>query len=87
MQVADDAEVGIDQADLSELLVRKAAQAGTSPEQEAQHMMEHNHTGAWMQEIRRNKALAVIVADAVVTDSEGNSVDVTGVAPDTAVDE
>jgi trigger factor len=77
-KVADEAEVGIDQADLSELLVRKAAQAGTSPEQEAQHMMEHNHTGAWMQEIRRNKALATIVAAATVTDTDGNAVDVTG---------
>jgi trigger factor len=86
-KVADDAEVGIDQADLSELLVRKAAQAGTSPEQEAQHMMEHNHTGAWMQEIRRNKALAVIVAEAVVTDTDGNTVDVNGGTPDTVVDE
>ncbi len=80
-KVADEAEVGIDQADLSELLVRKAAQAGTSPEQEAQHMMEHNHTGAWMQEIRRNKALAAIVAAATVTDTDGNSVDVAGAPP------
>ncbi len=85
-KVADDAEVGIEQADLSELLVRKAAQAGTSPEQEAQHMMEHNHTGAWMQEIRRNKALALIVAEATVTDTDGNPVDVSG-APETSVDD
>ncbi len=77
-KVADDAQVGIDQADLSELLVRKAAQAGSTPEQEAQHMMEHNHTGAWMQEIRRNKALATIVAAATVTDTDGNPVDVSG---------
>jgi trigger factor len=85
-KVADDSEVGIEQADLSELLVRKAAQAGTSPEQEAQHMMEHNHTGAWMQEIRRNKALALIVAEATVTDTDGNPVDVSG-APETSTDE
>jgi trigger factor len=77
-KVADDAEVGVDQADLSELLVRKAAQNNSSPEAEAQHMMEHNHIGAWMQEIRRNKALGLIVADATVTDSEGAAVDVTG---------
>ena len=79
-KVADDSAVGIDQADLSELLVRKAAQAGSTPEQEAQHMMEHNHAGAWMQEIRRNKALATIVAAATVTDTDGNPVDVTGIA-------
>ena len=77
-KIADDVEVSIDQADLSELLVRKAAQAGTTPEQEAQHMMEHNHAGAWMQEIRRNKALASIVAAATVVDTDGNPVDVTG---------
>lgn len=77
-KVADDSEVGVEQADLSELLVRKAAQAGTSPEQEAQHMMEHNHTMAWMQEIRRNKALAFVVSKATVTDADGNPVDVSG---------
>ncbi|MCA0295454.1 MAG: trigger factor [Actinobacteria bacterium] len=78
-KVADDAAVGVEQADLSELLVRKAAQNGTSPEQEASHMMEHNHVGAWMQEIRRNKALAQIVAKATVTDADGNVVDLVGV--------
>ena len=77
-KVADDAKVGVEQADLSELLVRKAAQNGTSPEQEAQHMMEHNHVGAWMQEIRRNKALVLIVSDAKVTDTDGNPVDLSG---------
>ncbi len=77
-KVADDAEIGVEQADLSELLVRKAAQSGSTPEQEAQHMMEHNHVGAWMQEIRRNKALGLIVGKAKVVDTEGNEVDVTG---------
>lgn len=77
-KVADDAEVGVDQADLSEMLVRKAAQNNSTPEQEAQHMMEHNHVASWMQEIRRNKALGVIVADATVTDTAGNTVDVVG---------
>lgn len=77
-KVADDAEVGVDQADLSEMLVRKATQNNSTPEQEAQHMMEHNHVASWMQEIRRNKALGVIVADATVTDTAGNTVDVVG---------
>ncbi len=77
-KIAEDAEVGVEQADLQELLVRKAYQNGSSPEQEAQHMMEHNHIGAWMQEIRRNKALGLIVAEAKVTDSDGNPVDLSG---------
>ncbi len=74
-KVADDAQVSVEQVDLQQLLVQKAMQNGSSPEQEAQHMMEHNHIGSWMQEIRRNKALALIVAEATVTDTEGNPVD------------
>ena len=38
-------------------------------------MMEHNHMGDWMQEIRRGKALASICAAAKVVDTEGNVVD------------
>ena len=76
-QIADDAELSVEQDDLSRLIVQKAMEAGTSPEQEAQHMMEHNHLGAWMQEVRRNKALAEVVAKAKVTDSAGEPVDIT----------
>ena len=85
-KVADDAEVGVEQADLSDLLVRKAAQNGSTPEQEAQHMMEHNHIGAWMQEIRRSKALGLVVAKAKVVDTEGNTVDVTVPEPEAATE-
>ncbi len=76
-KIADDAELGVAQEDLSRLLVQKAMRNGTSPEAEAQHMMEHNHLGAWMGEIRRNKAMAQVMAAATVTDSNGNAVDVT----------
>lgn len=82
-QIADDAELSVEQEDLSRLIVQKAMEAGTTPEQEAQHMMEHNHIGAWMQEIRRNKALAEVVAKATVVDTDGNAVDIT-VRPITA---
>lgn len=71
---ADETEVQVDQNDLTQLLFRKAQQNGTSPEQEAQHMMEHNHMGEWMGEIRRGKALEAIVAAAKVVDSAGNEV-------------
>ncbi|WP_026926218.1 trigger factor [Granulicoccus phenolivorans] len=73
--VADDREVGVDQNDLTQLLLRKAQQSGTSPEQEAQHMMEHNHMAEWMAEIRRGKALALVVETATVVDTDGNEID------------
>lgn len=73
--IADTQEIGIDQQDLTSLLFRKAQENNTSPEQELQHMQEHNHLPEWMGEIRRSKALALIVESATVTDPEGNTVD------------
>jgi trigger factor len=76
-KIADDGEFSVEQEDLSKLIVQKAMRNGTTPEAEAQHMMEHNHLGAWMSEIRRNKAMGEVVALAKVTDSEGAEVDIT----------
>ena len=72
--IADARELGVEQNELTEMLFRRAAQNGSSPEQEMQHMMEHNHAGEWMQEIRRNKALQLIVEAATIVDTEGNPV-------------
>lgn len=81
-KLADEDEVAVSQTELTEMLFRRAAQNGTSPEAEMQHMMEHNHTGEWMQEIRRTKALKKIVDAATITDENGNPVDVAAVQPD-----
>ena len=86
-KLADDNEVGVDQNELTEMIFRRAQQAGTSPEQEMQHMMEHNHAPEWMGEIRRGKVLREVVAGAVVTDSDGNVVNVAAVRPDGTIDE
>jgi trigger factor len=75
-KIADDSELSVEQEDLSRMIVQKAMQSGSTPEQEAQHMMEHNHLGAWMGEIRRNKALGAVVAKAQVTDTDGAAVDI-----------
>ena len=50
-------------------------------------MMEHNHAPEWMGEIRRGKVLREVVAGAVVTDSDGNVVNVAAVRPDGTIDE
>ena len=79
---ADETEVGVTQQDLTELIMQKAMQNGTTPEQEANHMVEHNHMGEWMQEIRRGKALGNLVNAAKVTDSQGNLVDLSRLQSD-----
>ena len=72
---ADANTIDVSQQELTELIFRKAQQNGTSPQDEINHMMEHNHMPEWMQEIRRGKSLAAICAAATVTDAEGNAVD------------
>lgn len=72
---AEDAELEVNQSELTELIFAKAQQNGTSPEQELQHMMEHDHAAEWMGEVRRGKALGEMVNAAKVTDADGNAVD------------
>jgi len=84
-KLADDRGYDVNQQELTQLLFQKAQQNGTSPEQEAQHMVDHNHMGEWMQEVRRGKALSEIVAAATVTDEEGASVDLSAINPDGSV--
>lgn len=86
-KLADERELGVDQQELTEMLFRRAAASGSSPEQEMQHMLEHNHATEWMQEIRRDKALRLIVSEAVVTDADGARVDVAAVRPDGTLEE
>ncbi len=71
---AEDADLQVDQSELTELIFAKAQQNGTTPEQELQHMMEHDHAAEWMSEVRRGKALGELVAAAKVIDTDGNEV-------------
>ena len=57
---ADDNEVPVSQQELTELILRRATEQRTTPQEVVNHMMEHNHMPEWMQEIRRGKALAEI---------------------------
>ena len=83
----DHCEVGVEQHEFSDFIVRKAQASGNSPEQELQHMMDHDHMSSWMQEIRRNKALGLILAEATVTDADGAVVEVATAAPEAEADE
>jgi trigger factor len=86
-EVAKVEEFGIDQAELSEHLVRRAQQSGQDPQEFANHMFEHNHIPDLVQEILRGKALARIVESAVVTDASGNPVELKNLRPDGTVGE
>jgi trigger factor len=80
--VAQRLELGVDQSELTEHMVRRAQQSGQDPQEFANHMLEHNHIPELVAEIRRGKALAEIVEDATVTDASGNTVDLKSLRPD-----
>ena len=72
-KVADDNSIGVDQNDLTQHILRKAQAEGVPPQQVADHLQEHpHHIEEYMLEIRRGKALAMIVESATVTDSDGS---------------
>jgi trigger factor len=72
-KVADERSIGVDQNDLTQHILRKAQSEGVAPQQIADHLKEHpHHIEEYMLEIRRGKALAMIVESATVTDSNGS---------------
>ena len=81
-EIAKKEELGVDQAELSQHLVRRAQQSGQDPQEFANHMFEHNHVPEMVQEILRGKALAAIVETATVTDASGNPVELKNLLPD-----
>ncbi len=85
--IAKKEELGVDQNELSQHLVRRAQQSGQDPQEFANHMFEHNHVPELVQEILRGKALAAIVETAVVTDGSGNPVELKNLQPDGTIGE
>ncbi len=86
-EIAKKEEFGVDQAELSQHLVRRAQQSGQDPQEFANHMFEHNHIPDLVQEILRGKALATIVEAAVVKDASGNVVELKNLRPDGTIGE
>jgi trigger factor len=81
-EIADKAEIGVDQGELTQHMVRRAQQSGQDPQEFVNHMLEHNHVPDMVQEIRRGKALAQLVESAVVKDGSGNVVELKNLRPD-----
>jgi trigger factor len=84
-KVAEEHGLSVDQNDLTQHIIARARQEGSSPQQVADHLKEHpHHIDEYMLEIRRSKALGLIVATATVTDTNGEPVDLS--EPTTASD-
>lgn len=74
-KIATDQEIGLEESELTEHILRRAQQSGVDPQEYAQHMMQHNHVPQLVSEVVRGKALAQIVEAASVTDKSGQPVE------------
>lgn len=84
-QVVASGEFGIDDAELSQHIMRRAQQSGQDPNSYIQHIMEHNHVPEMMSEVLRGKALASLVESATVKDASGNVLELSRLRADGTV--
>jgi trigger factor len=68
-------QLSVNQEELTEHLMRRAATSGMSPDQFAQAVVEGGQVPMLVGEVARGKALAVVVERAKITDSNGEAVD------------
>jgi trigger factor len=73
--LAEKEELGVEQEELTEHLVRRAQQSGMPPQDFANQVVQSGQIGALFAEVRRGKALAQLLERIRITDASGNAVD------------
>ncbi|WP_280263782.1 trigger factor [Nocardia wallacei] len=73
--IAESENTQVGQQELTERILFQAQRYGMSPEQFIQQVQQAGQLGAVFADVRRGKALAAVVGQAKVTDTDGNSVD------------
>ncbi|GAA1505810.1 trigger factor [Agromyces terreus] len=73
--IAEAEQVKVSQEELSQYLVQGAAQYGMDPNEFVQILSQQGQIPAMVGEVARNKALAIALGKAKVTDASGNAVD------------
>jgi trigger factor len=74
-KIAEAEEVSVGETELSAWLVQQAPRYGMSPDAFAKALVEAGQVPMAIQDIRRGKALAVVMESASVVDADGNVVD------------
>ncbi len=83
--IAEKEEIGVDQGELTEHMLRRAQQSGENPNDYVKHMVEHNHVPELVTEVVRAKALRSVVDSATVIDASGAVVDLASLRGDGTV--
>jgi trigger factor len=74
--IAETAKVEVSDNELTERIIYQAQRFGVSPDEYVRRAQESGQLGAIFADVRRGKALATVVEQAVVTDASGNTVDI-----------
>lgn len=85
--VVEQQDVDVSQAELIEYIISAASQYGMNPNEFAQALDANGQVPAIVSEVGRRKALASVLAEAVVVDTEGNAVDMTAFTTPAGEDE
>jgi trigger factor len=78
--VADQMDVQVGDAELTEYLIRQAARYDMAPQEFANQVVQGGNLPALMADVRRNKALASVLESAEITDASGNRVDLSALS-------
>jgi trigger factor len=81
-EIAKKEELGVEESELTQHIVRRAQQAGMQPEQFAQQVMQAGQVQLLVNEVVRGKALAVVVEASQVKDASGNVLDLKSLQSD-----
>lgn len=74
-KVADAEELSVNQAELTRHLIQRASGSGLTPDQFAKQVVDAGQIPALVGEVRRGKALELILKAAQIKDASGNEVD------------
>ena len=80
--VADKEELQVNDAELTDQVVRRAARSGMTPDAYAQAIVQSGQLPGLVSEVRRGKALATVMEAATITDTDGAPVDLEALRDD-----
>ncbi|KWX00047.1 trigger factor [Carbonactinospora thermoautotrophica] len=84
--IAQKEQLSVSEAELSQHIIQRAMQAGVSPDQFAQQVVQAGQVPVLVSEVVRGKALALVVEAAKVSDTSGREVDLKALYRDEATE-
>jgi trigger factor len=82
--LADRDSVDVSQAEITEYLIRQSSQYGMTPDQFAQAVAQAGQVGAIVGDVRRSKALSLVLEAATIRDTAGEVVELAASSEDEA---